>query len=232
MADEHRFSADVEGPGIPSDKKSRWQSCLIGCLVAFVILFVVAILIAFWVSRNWREWTANVATEGIRQVISESQLPADEQQQVMVQVDRLGTAFRENKLSMEQVAKLSQMFADSPLIAVFGASILEKHYIAISGLSPEEKAASHQTLQRFIRGSIDEKITKQGIDAAMVHVATRKGGGDDWQLREKLTDQEIRAFLAEAKKQADEAGIPEQPADVDVSEEFKKIVDEALAAPA
>jgi hypothetical protein len=65
----------------------------------------------------------------------------------------------------------------------------------------------------------------------MVHVADRDAR-DQWKLRPKLTDEELRAFLAEAKKQADDAGIPDQPADIDPSGEIKKIVDEALAAPA
>jgi hypothetical protein len=231
MADEHRFSAEVEGPAPTGEGKSRWQSCLTGCLIVFVILLVLAVLVGFWISRNWRDWAANVGTEGVRQLISESQLPAEEQQEVMIQVDRVGTAFRENKMSMEQVGKLMQMFAESPLFSMFGASMLEQHYFAKSGLSAEEKAAAHVTLQRFIRGSIDEKIPEAGRDAAMRYVATKDGNGN-WQLRDELTDQEIRDFLAEAKKQADEAGIPDQPADVDVSEEVKKIVDEALAAPA
>jgi hypothetical protein len=231
MADEHRFSADVEGPGIPSDKKSRWQSCLIGCLVAFVILVVIAILVGLWIASNVREWAATGGVEVVRQMLNESQLPPEEQQQIMVQVDRVGTAFREKKLTLEQLGGLMEKFANSPLFAMFGASMLEKHYFATSGLSAEEKVAAHETLQRFIRGWIDKKIPEAGVDAAMKIVATRDHN-QHWKLNEKLTDQQIRDFLVEAKKQADEAGVPEQPADIDVSEEFKKIVDQALAAPA
>ena len=83
-------------------------------------------------------------------------------------------------------------------------------------------------MQRFFRGAIDDKINEAGIDAAMAHVADRDPQGH-WKLRETLTDDQLRAFLAEAKKQADAAGIPEQPAEIDPSEEIKKIVDEALA---
>jgi len=64
----------------------------------------------------------------------------------------------------------------------------------------------------------------------MAHVADRDARGR-WKLRPTLTDDDLRAFFAEAKQQADAAGIPEQPADVDPSEEIKQIVDEALAAP-
>jgi hypothetical protein len=230
MADEHRFSAEVAGPSIPTEGRSRWQSCLIGCLVVFVILLVIAILFAFWVSRNWRNWAATAATEGIRQGISSSQLPAQEQQEIMVQVDRVAIAFREKTVSGEQLGKLAEKLIQSPLMSLMVTSTIDQHYFAKSGLSEEEKTEGRRTLQRFIRGSIDEKINEAGIDAAMAHVADRDAQGN-WKLRETLSDDDLRAFLAEAKKQADAAGIPDQPADIDPSEEIKKIVDEALAAP-
>jgi hypothetical protein len=230
MADENRFSADVEGPAPTGEGKSRWQSCLTGCLIVFVILVVVAILIGFWISRNWRDWAATAATEGIRQGISSSHLPAQEQQEIMIEVDRVAKGFRANTISGEQLGKLVEKLVQSPLMSLFVASTIDQQYFAKSGLSEEEKAQGRQIVQRFFRGAIDEKIGKAGIDAAMEHVATREG--NNWKLRETLTDEELRAFLTEAKKQADAAGIPDQPADIDPSGEIKKIVDEALAAPA
>jgi hypothetical protein len=231
MADEHRFSAEVEGPAPTDEGKSRWQSCLTGCLVVFVILVVVAILIGFWISRNWRDWAATAATEGIRQGISSSHLPAQEQQEIMVEVDRVARGFREKTISGEQLGKLVEKLVQSPLMSLMVASTIDQQFFAKSGLSEEEKVQGRQIVQRFFRGAIDEKIGKAGIDAAMAHVADRDAQGR-WKLRDALTDDELRAFLAEAKKQADAAGIPDQPADIDPSGEIKKIVDEALAAPA
>ncbi|MGD9632614.1 MAG: hypothetical protein AB7G28_05875 [Pirellulales bacterium] len=230
MADEHVFTADVDGA--PTEKKrSGWQTCLIGCLVVCVVLFVLAVLIALWISRNWRSWTADFATEGIRQGMKDSQLDPQEQQQIMVQVERVSQAFRDNAISAEQLGNLAEKLVKSPLFSMLMATAIEKQYLAKSGLSDEEKVAGSQSLQRFIRGVVDEKIKQPGIDAAMAHVADRRPN-NQWELRKTLTDDELRAFFAEAKKQADEAGIPEQPAEIDPSEEVRKIVDAALAPPA
>jgi hypothetical protein len=231
MANEHLFSADVAGPGVPVERKSGWRSCLTGCLVVFVILVVIAVLIGFWVSRNWRGWASTLAVEGIRQGIESSQLPPAEKQEIMVEVGRVATAFREKTISNERLAELAQKIVQSPLMSLMVASTIEQHYFAKSGLSEEEKTAGSQTLQRFVRGSIDGKIDKAGIDAAMVHVADRDPQGQ-WKLHQNISDADLRAFLAEAKKQADAMAIPEQPAEIDPSEEIKKIVDEALSAPA
>jgi len=227
MADEHRFSAEMPATTGPVEGRSRWQSCLMGCLVVIVIVVVIAVLIAFWVSRNWRDWAANMGTEGVRQLISESHLPAQEQQEIMVEVDRIAKGIRENTISGEQLGNLIEKLVQSPLMSLMVASTIDQQYFAKSGLSDEEKAQGRQIVQRFFRGAIDEKINQAGIDAAMAHVADPDGNGG-WKLRDPLTDDELRAFLVEANKQADDAGIPDQPADIDPSGEIKKIVDEAL----
>ena len=63
---------------------------------------------------------------------------------------------------------------------------------------------------------IDEKIAQQGIDAVMAHVAIRQPDGQ-WQLQPQVSDADLRAALTEAKAQADKAGIPEVPENVDPS---------------
>lgn len=230
MANEHVFTADVDGA--PTEKRrSAWQTCLIGCLIVCVVLFVLAVLIGLWISRNWRNWTADLATEGIRQGMAESQLDPQEQQEIMVQVGRVTKAFRENTISSEQLGNLAEKLVQSPLFSMLMTTAIEKQYLAKSGLSEQEKVEGSQALQRFIRGVVDEKIQQPGIDAAMAHVADRRPN-NQWELRKTLTDEELRAFFAEAKKQADEAGVPEQPEQIDPSEEVRKIVDEALAGPA
>jgi hypothetical protein len=229
MADEHLFTAEVAGAGLPAERKSGWRSCLTGCLIALVVLVVIAILVGVWIARNARNWAATGVTEVVRQGMANSQLPAAEQQEIMVQVDRVATAFREKKISLERLGELAQKLADSPVLSLIGASMIESQYFAKSGLNAEEKTVGSQTLQRFIRGSIDGQIEQAGIDAAMDHVAERDSHGN-WELRHTLTDEQLRAFLAEAKSQADAAGIPEQPAEFDPSKEIKTIVDEALGA--
>ena len=105
MADEHLFTAEVAGPGPRTEGRSRWQSCFIGCLIVFVVLTVIAILIGVWVGREIaRNWAATGVTEVVREAMKDSQLPAQEQQEIMIQVDRVATAFREKKISLEQLA--------------------------------------------------------------------------------------------------------------------------------
>jgi hypothetical protein len=116
---------------------------------------------------------------------------------------------------------------ESPLMTTIAASAIERKYVANSGLNDDEKKESRQTLRRFLRGAIDQKIQEDGLDAAMQHVAVADEEGN-WQLDEKVTDEQLRAFFAEAKKEADKANIPEEAEDIDPSDEVKRIIDEAM----
>ena len=61
------------------------------------------------------------------------------------------------------------------------------------------------------------------MDRAMIHVADKDADGA-WQIRQQLTDEELRKFLASAKQEADTAGVPEEVPEVDPSDELKSMI--------
>jgi hypothetical protein len=146
--------------------------------------------------------------------------------EVKEQIERVAKAFREGKISNEQAMRIFQKVAQSPLMPTIVVIGVDKGYLDKSGLSAEEKTQGRLSLERFARGAFDNKIDEKGMDAVMTHVADREG--DHWELRRRVSDEDLRAALAEAKKQADEAGIDEAPPKVDPSDEIKRIVDENL----
>jgi hypothetical protein len=226
-----RFDPEAPSPYEPK-KRSPWMACLVGCLAVLLVLLVMAAVVIYWISQNWRGWTAEGAAQVIKVQIGATNLPAPEKAEINAQVDRVATAVREGRLSFEQLGAIFQQIGDSPLMPMLMVSALDRAYLARSGLNAEEQADGRVTIQRFMRGVLDGKIDQPGINAAMVHVADR-GPGGDWRLRQRLTDQELRDFLVAAKTEADEAGVAPAPDDFDPSEEFKRIIDAALGeAPA
>jgi hypothetical protein len=227
MSTDTRFDVDYERREPAGEGRSWWATCMIGCLVMLGVALLVIALAAFWVSRHWRGWVSNVASEGIKQAIDASDLPVQEKGEIKDQVERVADAFRENRLSKAEWQSLMEKLFESPLTTSLVVAAVETKYFDKSGLSDEEKVQGRQTLQRFVRGAIDDKIKRDARDAALKHIADRRANGD-WRLRDQVTDDELRAFLEAAKAQADEAGIPEQPESIDPSEEFKRIIDEAM----
>lgn len=224
-----RFDANYSDQQ-PKKKRSPWATCLIGCLIVCVVLFVLALIVAYWISQRWRSWAADLSSQAAKQAIAESQLPEQEKAEIGIQIDRLATAFRENRISVEQFQRLAENLVQSPLMNSFMVTAIEKQYFDKSGLPAEEKAQARITVQRFIRGMIDKSINEQGTENALKHVGTKEPGGN-WEIRDRVTDDELRAFLQAAKEEADKAGVPQEPPKVDPSDEFKRIIDEALAHP-
>ncbi len=213
---------DADGP--PGQKNN---GCLKGCLIlaaVMLILFVVATWIA---SQQWRGWASSFARTTLNETLKQSGLPEAEQHEIQAQVERLLTEFQEGRLTQAQAERLMDQLADSPLSASVIAFTIEKKYFDSSGLSEEEKEAGRMTLRRCVRGVFDGDLSQEDIDAVLVTIGTKQPDGE-WELKETLTDEELRTFLAEAKSRADAAGIPEEVEEVDPSDEIKRIIDAVL----
>jgi hypothetical protein len=222
QSDQHTFRIEE-----PERKRSFWQTCLIGCLGVSAVLLLLAVVGGFWVSRHWRGWFADFGSHAINQGIDSSDLPPKEKAEVKEQVDRVAKAFGEGRISNDQASAIIKKLIESPLMPSFVVMAVERNYFDHSKLSDEEKVEGRKSLKRFARGVFDDKIKDSGIDKLLAHVADRKAGGR-WQLRSTVSDDDLRAALAEAKAQADAAEIPPEPENIDPSDEVKRIIDEGL----
>jgi hypothetical protein len=207
--------------------RSKWRPCLVGCLAVLAVMIVLGVVAGVWVSRNWRGWFADIGSQAINQGIDASDLPPQEKVEVKAEVERVAKAFQERRISMEQAAAIVEKLMQSPLMPSLVVAAVDKRYLDRSGLTNDEKAQGRKSLERFARGIIDGKIGQEGIDAVMTHVADRKAD-NSWELRENVSDDDLRAALGESKSRADAAGISEEPESFDASDEVKRIVDESL----
>ena len=226
MASDAQFG--VEGTRYTEPKQRSWlQTCLIGCLFIFVIMIVIAVLAAIWVKHHWRDLASNLGSSAIKQAVDASDLARQQKQAIGEQVDRVADAFSSGRLSVDQMGSIMEKLARSPLMISLIVNAAGKKYLAGSGLSDAEKVAGRETIRRFASGAVEKKIDKADVDAAMAHISDIEPNGRV-QLHQTVTDKELRAFLAEAKAQADKAGIPDQPPAFDAAAEFKRIVDESM----
>jgi hypothetical protein len=217
-------------PAEPKKRRTPLASCLVGCLITIVILGVVVAIGVWWVSQNWRGVASALSSEAIKSAINATDLPQQEKNQISLEIDRLAVDFREGRITPNQLRAIFENIKRSPLMTTLAASAIERKYIANSGLEPAEKAEGVQTLRRFLRGLVDGKIDDDGVDDAMQHVAVRTKDGD-WRLRDQVSDEQLRSFFTAAERAADEAEVPAEAEDLDPSDEFNRIVDEAMQQP-
>ena len=227
---EQTDQADGAAAYVEPPQRGCMKSCLTGCLWISLVLIIVGVVLGYWIAKNWRNWAADVGSDAIKQSLDASELPEAEKAEIGVQVDRLAAGFREGRISLEQMIEIVRRLAESPLATSLIVSVVDSKYLASSGLSDEEKESGRKTLRRFARGVIDNRIPEADRDATLEHLADKRDDGN-WEIREQVTDEDLRAFLAAAQADADAAQIEDEPEVIDPSEELRLIVDEALGMP-
>lgn len=209
-------------PSEPPKAKKGWSGCLIGCLCVFLLGVVMCGAGTWYAFKKLPDFARNTAVTAIEQ----SDLSDEDKRVVVEQVDRVVNEYKAGNISLEQVGEVFEEFAQSPLMNVLLAKAAMEKYVSPSGLSDEEKTEAKMTLERAARGVFEKKISQGELETTLDMISTKTG--NQRQFANSLSDDELRKFLAECKRLADAAEIPEEPYEVDVGGEVKKAVDRAL----
>ncbi len=211
-------------------RKSGISTCLIGCLITFGIFSMLCAGAGFYTYYNFRKFAGSLAREAMVQTIESSELPAEEKTAIIVQIERVVEAYENNEISNQELGEILQDLAESPLIGLIMVQAVEANYVIPSGLSPKQKSAARRTIMRVLRGAIEETIEKNKIESLSEHFMTGVEGNR--QLKQRLSDTELRAFLAAAKEMVDVAEVPDEDFELRFSDRIREIVDKALGADA
>ena len=212
----------------PSSGGGCGMGLLIGCLGAVVLSVLLCAGGVWWISRNVSSLIATGIRTAIVAVVNESELEAQEKTQVIAQIDRVVDAYKAGKISNEQLEKLADELQDSPVFVLIQIYGTQAAYLQPSGLNDEEKAAGKRTFERVFRGIHEKKLDLEDFNAAMPE-SMRQDAEEPGNEPRRISDEDLRTFLANLKKLADDAEIPDEPFQIDVSEELKKDVDKVLA---
>ena len=224
-AADRRDSQERDDAGAP--KSNGCRNIAIGCGCLTVLLVVVGISVGLWVQQNWKGLAADAAKMVAQQAVQEAEMPAADKQRVLDRLNRLADDFKSGKISTEQMVRVFEEVAQSPLFPIAMVMFAEKQYVGPSGLTAEEKQAAKRTLQRLARGSFEKSISSEKLEEVMSLIQIDQGNGQK-KMKEKLTDDELKTFLARAQQVADEAAVPDEPFEVNIPDELDKAIDDAL----
>ncbi len=210
-------------------RSERRGGILAGCLIALAVVLILALIGGIYVSRNYKSWIASGVQAVSREVINESKLPDDQKAAIIAEVDKLSTDFKEGRVSFEDLQKVGEAIADSPLLPLAGVQLAKEQYIDRSNMTDEEKSAANRSLQRFARGIHEESIAPAEEQVTeVIKPVVRLKPGNQWEFKENPTREELDQFVANCKKMADDAGVPDEPFDLNIAAELKKAIDGAL----
>ena len=220
------FSAELVEP----QRRSGAKACLIGCLIVLVMGICFFAGVVWFVCANLgeiRTFVADTAREAVVSGIQDSDLEKGEKEAVIVQVDRLVERYKSGEITIEQLGRVMEELAQSPLMGALVMVSIDTQHIQPSGLGVEEKEQAQRTMQRVLRGFLEEKIRQEELEDILDHVMDRREDGSR-EMKDSVSDDELRAFVSQLKERADAAEIPDEPFEVKISEEFRQAIDRAL----
>ena len=221
------MSSEVPPPAAPK-KSNLGKGLLVGCLGIVVICAIAIGIGVFWLYNSGKGFFTDAARDALVENIEQSELPGEQKERMVAQIDRLAEGFKEGEIDLERMAGVVERLAESPLFGMVLVYSAEALYVMPSGLSQQEKEEAHNILQRFAKGVIERRIPEERANEVVGIISV---GGDtpaDRQLKDNLTDEELRTFIAEAEAAADEAGVTEVEGQIDLAAELERIVDDAL----
>lgn len=228
---QQQFPTQSYPPPQPQSSGSGcWLGLLIGCLGTAVLGIVLCAGGVWYVGKNAGKLVAGAVRKVIVDVVEESQLEAQEKTEVIAQIDRVVNAYSAGKISNEEVQTLLEDLQDNPVFELMQVYGVEQTYLEPSGLTAEEKQAAKRVLARVFRGMNEEKIDRAEFEEAMPE-SMQPQDGDKAVAKpaEKISDDDVKTFISNLKKLADEAEIPDEDFQIDISDELKKDIDKVLA---
>lgn len=194
-----------------------------GVLLLGSVLVVGAV---WWAVSSLESFVVDLGREGMVAMVEESDLPAQEKDEVTVQIDRVVAAYKAGQIDQTDLERLMTRLDDSPAMAYIAWAGVDQFYLDELELPADEQARAKSAFQRAMYGMSTGKIDEEKMYDAMP---------DDEAFDRALSDspeaarEQYRKSIDKLQALADEAGIPPEAPAVDVSEELKELIDEMLA---
>ena len=201
-------------------------------LVGLIAFFLILVAVGVYAVKNYNVWIAHGIAAGMNAVINNSDIPEQEKAEVTQIITRLKDGYLAEEITLAELGQVLEAMGSCPALPIGLVVQFEQSYVSPSGLSPDEKAAASLHLNRLARGLSDGRIEWAVIEQILDPIS-EPGSDGNKNLRspERVTDVEILEVLVTAKEIADQAGISEEMFEIDISDEFKKSVEEVLGRP-
>lgn len=188
---------------------------------------VLAIIGAVIVMMNWRGWTASGMKAGMTAVVQQSDLPADQKRRIIVQVDQLAEAFKNKQITFEEFGRIAEALEDHPILPIGVLEFVETNKLQASSLSAEDKAAGILAVQRLQRGLDERTLTMDDIQPVLDPISQLDDQGNTTVI-DNPTNVQLQSFIEAAQQKADEAGVPNEPFEVDIAAEIESLINDTL----
>ena len=211
-----------------SEGESKTSSCLkilgIGCVVVIVVGVLAVGTGVYYVKTHGLEMAAKGITVVTDGMIKDSKLSDSDKAGVRSEIARFTTRLKAGEVSMNQVKKLADTVQQGPLPALLFLQAVATGKLIPPEIPAEESAAARLDAQRLQRAAAEGKVTTLSLQEVLRDIPQNEQG----KPKEKITPEDWRPVMAKIKKMADDAGIPNEPYQMELTQEIRKVFDEVL----
>ena len=229
-----------------TDRPGNRGNLLVGCGVALVVAIAIVVAVGVWVANSWKGWAAGAITQAVDTSLTEAQIDPAEQTEIMAHVEGLMGRFERGDITPEQFGAVIESLMESPLLPLAAVSVVNNAYIEGSTLPDEDKQDARTQLLRYAVAVSEGDLAPETMDTVVAPLEdptpddnsitfTFSVDTSSGQTRERVlkspseaTEDDLRAVVKEARALADEAGAPESPEPIDLSDEVGAAINSAL----
>jgi hypothetical protein len=198
-------------------------------LVGLIAVLLIFVAVGVYTVKNYNRWIAYGITAGMNALINSSAIPQQEKSEVIRIISKLKDDYLAEEITIAELGLILEAIGRCPVLPIGLVVQFEQSYVVPSGLSSDEKTAAGFHLSRLARGLADGRIQWSVSEQILDPISdSGEDGSQHLRLPNLVSDEEIREVLVTAKNIADEAGISEELVEIDISDEFRKSVEEAL----
>lgn len=198
-------------------------------LLAVISVFAILIATGVYAVKNRHIWIAHGVTAAMNTIIAKSGLPAQEKTQVTDIIYHINQSYLSGEITAAELKLIFEGMTKSPALPLGLLEQFEQSYVVPSGLSNAEKRAADIDLTRLAMGLANGQISWDFAETILAGVSDQDPSGT-YRLKApaQVSNAEIREVLTTIKNTIREADISDTLIEVDISDEFKKSVEEAL----
>ncbi len=212
----------------PDDNKGcMWAA--IGCGTVVLMLAIAVLVLAFYLRANGKRWASDFAINGAHQAINELKLPDEQKQRLNTRIDRLGDEFKDGNVTTDQLFSIVDGMIEDKQFAAAGLMYLIEH-VLVNGapIDDETRQAARLQLQRVVRGVVEDDIELESLSDLADQFLESPGPDGEREVKNSLTKEDVQEIIRKAGQLADDAGVPNEPYQIDVADRFDRIVAQVL----
>jgi hypothetical protein len=227
-----------------TEKEPKSSSCLkmlgIGCVVLVVVLVIAIGSGVYFLKTRGLELVSSAITSMTESMLRESQLTDAEREGVRGEISRLTTRLKAGEISLDHVKKLADGIQKGPLPTLLFLQGVATGNLVPPDIPTEERTSARLNAQRLQRAAVEGKVTPQVLQEVLKAIPREQNDPPKaeqeppkWSLespKKEITAEDWRPVMGLIKKLADDAGIPNEPYQLELTQEIRKLLDEVLVS--